>query len=33
MGTELVAMLKKDQMKKNMVGTLSPAEQLYDLAA
>jgi len=32
-GIELVAMLKKGQMKKNMVGTLSPAEQFYALAA
>ena len=28
-GIELVAMLKKGQMKKNMVGALSPAEQLF----
>jgi len=32
-GIELMAMLKKGQMKKNMVGTLSPAEQFYALAA
>jgi len=32
-GIELVAMLKKGQMKKNMVGSLSPAEQFYALAA
>jgi len=32
-GIELVAMLKKEQMKKNMAGTLSPAEQFYALAA
>ena len=32
-GIELVAMLKKGQMKKNMVGALSPTEQFYALAA
>ena len=32
-GIELVAMLKKGQMKKNIAGTLSPAEQFYALAA
>ena len=32
-GIELVAMLKKGQMKKNFAGTLSPAEQFYALAA
>jgi len=32
-GIELMAMINKDQMKKNMVGTLSPAEQFYALAA
>ena len=32
-GIELVAMLKKGQMKNNMVGALSPAEQFYALAA
>ncbi|MFT5550130.1 MAG: putative transposase [Candidatus Azotimanducaceae bacterium] len=32
-GIELVAMLKKGQMKKNRVGALSPAEQFYALAA
>jgi len=32
-GVELVAMFKKCQMKKNMVGTLSPAEKFYALAA
>ena len=32
-GIELVAMLKKGQMKKNLAGTLSPAEQFYALAA
>jgi len=31
-GIELVDMLKKGQMKKNMVGALSPTEQLYALA-
>jgi putative transposase len=31
-GIELVAMLKKGQMKKNMVGALSPTEQFYALA-
>jgi putative transposase len=32
-GIELVAMLKKGQMKKSMVGTLTPIEQFYALAA
>jgi len=32
-GIELVAMLKKGQMKRNMVGALSPTEQFYALAA
>lgn len=32
-GIELFAMLKKGQMKKNMVGALSPTEQFYALAA
>jgi len=32
-GIELMAMLKKGQMKKNMAGALSPAEQFYALAA
>ncbi|MFT7111435.1 MAG: putative transposase [Porticoccaceae bacterium] len=32
-GIEIVAMLKKGQMKKNMVGSLSAAEQFYALAA
>ena len=32
-GIELVAMLKKGQMKKNMVGALSSTEQFYALAA
>lgn len=32
-GIELVAMLKKGQMKKNMAGFLSPAKQFYALAA
>jgi len=32
-GIELVAMLKKGQMKKNTVGALSPVEQFYALAA
>jgi len=32
-GIELVAMLKKGQMKKNTVGSLSPVEQFYALAA
>ena len=32
-GIELVAMLKKGQMKKNLTGTLSQAEQFYALAA
>ena len=31
-GIELVAMLKKGQMKKNISGELSPAEQFYALA-
>ena len=32
-GIELVAMLKKGKMKKNMIGALSPTEQFYALAA
>ena len=32
-GIELVAMIKKGQMKKNISGVLSPAEQFYALAA
>jgi putative transposase len=32
-GIELMAMINKGQMKKNMVGSLSPAEQFYALAA
>ncbi len=32
-GIELVAMLKKGQMKKNLSGALTPAEQFYALAA
>ncbi|MBL4863277.1 MAG: DDE-type integrase/transposase/recombinase, partial [Crocinitomicaceae bacterium] len=32
-GIELMAMINKGQMKKNMVGYLSPAEQFYALAA
>lgn len=32
-GIELVAMLKKGQMKQGFTGTLSPAEQFYALAA
>ncbi len=32
-GVELVALLKKGQMKKNMIGALSPTEQCYALAA
>ena len=32
-GIELVAMLKKGQMKKNRTGDLTPAEQFYALAA
>ncbi|MBV1882768.1 MAG: IS6 family transposase, partial [Pseudomonadales bacterium] len=32
-GIELVAMIKKGQMKKNISSTLSPAEQFYALAA
>jgi len=32
-GIELVAMLKKGQMKKNLVGALSPVEQFHALAA
>ncbi len=32
-GIELVAMIKKGQMKKNMVAGLSPPEQFYALAA
>ena len=32
-GIELVAMLKKGQMKKNMAGALSLAEQFHALAA
>ena len=31
-GIELVAMIKKAQMKKNISGVLSPAEQFYALA-
>jgi len=32
-GIEFVAVLKKDQMKTNLTGALSPAEQFYALAA
>ena len=32
-GIELVAMLRKGQMKKNLIGALTPAEQFYALAA
>jgi len=32
-GIELVAMIKKGQMKKNLAFSLSPAEQFYALAA
>ena len=32
-GIELVAMIRKGQMKKNIVGALSPAEKSYALAA
>ena len=32
-GIELVAMLKKGQMKNNLVGVISPVEQFYALAA
>jgi len=32
-GIELVAMLKKGQMKKNSAGSLTPAEPFYALAA
>jgi len=32
-GIELMAMINKGQMKKNLVGSLSPAEQFYALAA
>ena len=32
-GIKLVAMLKKGQMKKNLSGALTPAEQFYALAA
>ena len=32
-GIELMAMLKKRQMKKNLAGSLSPVEQFYALAA
>jgi putative transposase len=32
-GIELMAMIKKGQMKKNLAGSLSPAEQFYALAA
>ena len=32
-GIELMAMINKGQMKKNIVGSLSPAEQFYALAA
>jgi putative transposase len=32
-GIEVVAMIKKGQMKNNMVGVLSCAEQFYALAA
>jgi len=31
-GIELVAMLKKGQMKKSLVGALSPVEQSYALS-
>ena len=31
-GIDLVAMLKKGQMKKNVAGALTPAEQCYALA-
>ena len=31
-GIELMAMINKGQMKKNLVGSLSPAEQFYALA-
>ncbi len=32
-GIELMAMLKKGQMKKNVAGVFSPVEQFYALAA
>tara|TARA_B110000503_G_scaffold45770_1_gene74832 strand:+ start:898 stop:1041 length:144 start_codon:yes stop_codon:yes gene_type:complete len=32
-GIDLVAMLKKGQMKKNRIGRLTPAEQFYALVA
>ncbi|OUS25532.1 IS6 family transposase, partial [Gammaproteobacteria bacterium 45_16_T64] len=32
-GIELVAMIKKGQMRKNLVGALSPAAQFYALVA
>jgi len=32
-GIELVGMINKGQLKKNMVASLSPAEQFYALAA
>ncbi|MFT5548137.1 MAG: putative transposase [Candidatus Azotimanducaceae bacterium] len=32
-GIELVAMLKKGQMKKTLAGALTPAKQFYALAA
>ena len=32
-GIELMAIINKGQMKKNIVGSLSPAEQFYALAA
>jgi len=32
-GIELVATLRKGQIKKNLVGVLSPAEQFHALAA
>ena len=32
-GIELMAMLKKGQMKKNLAGSLSPVEQFYALSA
>ncbi|MFT6734237.1 MAG: putative transposase [Polaribacter sp.] len=32
-GIELMAMIKKGQMKKNLSSTMSPAEQFYALAS
>jgi putative transposase len=32
-GIELMAMIKKGQMKKNLSSTMSPTEQFYALAS